>query len=207
MGPLVVRRIPELNKNAADGQGTLFAPLRFHAFFTTSTLDTITADKTHRGHAIIEQVRADLKNSALAHLPSGKFPANATWLVLATIAFNLTRAASTLTGRILAKATTGTIRRKLIGLPARISSSARHITLHLPPTRKPALGTPMESALHPHLRATNQLDHLTIQPHRRIRKESGTSGRKGPAINPARPQKTASTRSQTRDLNPPVNPG
>jgi len=33
----------------------------------------VTADKTHRGHAIIEQVHADLKNSALAHLPSGKF--------------------------------------------------------------------------------------------------------------------------------------
>ncbi len=39
------------------------------------------ADKTHRGHAIIEQVHADLKNSALARLPSGKFAANAAWLV------------------------------------------------------------------------------------------------------------------------------
>src|SRR5674476_653975 len=45
------------------------------AFFATSTLDTVAADKTHRGHAIIEQVHADLKNSALAHLPSGKFTA------------------------------------------------------------------------------------------------------------------------------------
>ena len=35
-------------------------------------LDTVAADKTHRGHAIIEQVHADLKSSALAHLPSGK---------------------------------------------------------------------------------------------------------------------------------------
>ncbi len=60
--------------------------------------DTVAADKTHRGHAIIEQVHADLKNSALAHLPSGKFTANAAWLVLAVIAFNLTRAAATLAG-------------------------------------------------------------------------------------------------------------
>ena len=60
-------------------------------------LDTVAADKTHRGHAIIEQVHADLKNSALAHLPSGKFTANAAWLVLAVIAFNLTRAAASLT--------------------------------------------------------------------------------------------------------------
>ena len=51
------------------------------------------ADKTHRHHAVIEQVHADLKNSALAHLPSGVFSANAAWLVLAVIAFNLTRAA------------------------------------------------------------------------------------------------------------------
>ena len=95
-------------------------------------VDTVAADKTHRGHAIIEQVHADLKNSALAHLPSGKFTANAAWLVLAVIAFNLTRAAATLTGAQLAKATTATVRRKLIHVPARIASSARRITLHLP---------------------------------------------------------------------------
>jgi len=55
-------------------QPTLFDTHRFHAFFTTSTLDTITADQVHRGHAIIEQVHADLKHSALAHLPSGSSP-------------------------------------------------------------------------------------------------------------------------------------
>jgi hypothetical protein len=86
-GRLVVRRIPDLNTE--PGQDTLFDLWRFHAFFTTSDLDTVTADKTHRGHAIIEQVNADLKNSALAHLPSGKFTANAAWLVLAVMAFNL----------------------------------------------------------------------------------------------------------------------
>jgi hypothetical protein len=105
---------------------------RFHAFFTTSDLDTVTADKTHRQHAIIEQVNADLKDSALAHLPSGKFTANAAWLVLATIAFNLSRAIGTLAGADLGKARSGTIRRKLISVPARIATSARKITLHLP---------------------------------------------------------------------------
>ena len=90
------------------------------------------ADKTHRGHAIIEQVHADLKHSALAHLPSGKFTANAAWLVLAVIAFNLTRTAATLTGTDLARATTATIRRKLISVPARVATSARRVTLHLP---------------------------------------------------------------------------
>jgi len=129
-GRLVVRRIPDLNPHT--GQATLFETWRFHAFFTTSDLDTVAADKTHRGHAIIEQVHADLKNSALAHLPSGKFTANAAWLVLAVMAFNLTRAAATLAGTSMAKATTGTIRRKLVHVPARIASSARRLTLHLP---------------------------------------------------------------------------
>jgi hypothetical protein len=131
VGRLVVRRIPDLNRSQ-DRQGTLFDTWRFHAFFTTTDIDTITADKTHRGHAIIEQVHADLKDSALAHLPSGRFTANAAWLVLAVMAFNLTRAAATSTGPRLAKARTATIRRTLITIPARIASSARRLTLHLP---------------------------------------------------------------------------
>jgi len=142
-GRLVVRQIPDLNPDRKDGQDPLFDTWRFHAFFTTTSLeraDTVAADKTHRGHAIIEQVHADLKNSALAHLPSATFTANAAWLVLAVIAFNLTRAAATITGPTLAKATTATIRRKLITVPARIATSARRITLHLP------TGWPWETA-------------------------------------------------------------
>ena len=143
LGRLVVRRIPDLNPRATTGQNPLFDTWRFHAFFTTTdpdVLDTVAADKTHRGHAIIEQVHADLKNSALAHLPSGKFNANAAWLVLAVIAFNLTRAAAAIAGPDLAKTTTATIRRKLIAVPARIATSARRITMHLP------TGWPWETA-------------------------------------------------------------
>lgn len=136
-GRLVVRRIPDFNaeKNKATGQDTLFDTWRFHAFFTTTDpgmLDTVAVDKTHRHHAVIEQVHADLKGAALAHLPSGVFTANAAWLVLAVMAFNLTRAAASLTDSQLAKATTATIRRKLITVPARVATSARRITLHLP---------------------------------------------------------------------------
>lgn len=75
-----MRRVPELGPNASREQPTLFDTWRFHAFFTTvaaDKLDTITADRMHRHHAIIEQVNADLKASALAHLPSGKYAANA----------------------------------------------------------------------------------------------------------------------------------
>jgi len=104
-GRLVVRRIPDLNEGKKNGQDTLFDTWRFHAFFTTTdpeAADTVAADKTHRAHAIIEQVHADLKGSALAHLPSASFNANAAWFVLAVMAFNLTRAAATLTGPGLA---------------------------------------------------------------------------------------------------------
>jgi len=134
-GRLVVRRIPDFNAPKDPRQASLFELWRFHAFFTTTdpeVLDTVAADKTHRGHAIIEQVHADLKNSALAHLPSGKFHANSAWLVLAVMAFNLTRAAGTVAGGRFRRATTGTIRRCLIHVAARIASSARRLTLHLP---------------------------------------------------------------------------
>jgi hypothetical protein len=135
-GRLIVRRIPDLNPRTRQGQETLFDTWRFHAFFTTTApeeLDTVTADQTHRRHAIIENVHADLKASALAHLPSGVFNANAAWLVCAVMAFNLTRAAATVTHTpALAKAATATIRRKLIHVPARIATSARRLRLHLP---------------------------------------------------------------------------
>ena len=39
---------------------------------------------------------ADLNDGPLAHLPSGVFPANAAWTMLAAIAHNLLRAAGTL---------------------------------------------------------------------------------------------------------------
>lgn len=133
-GRLVVRRIPELNKKDVDQPG-LFDLHRFHAVFTTAdpgVLDTVAADKTHRQHAIIEQVNADLKNSALAHLPSGKFTANSAWLVCAVMAFNLTRAVGTIAGTRLGRATTATIRRRLVAVPARVARRSRRLVLHLP---------------------------------------------------------------------------
>jgi hypothetical protein len=134
---LVVRRIPELNRKASDGQPTLYDTHRHLAFFTTvnaAVLGTVAADKTHRKHAIIEQINADLKDSALTHMPSGVFAANSAWLVAAVMAYNLTRAAGILAAGPFSKARTGTIRRKLIHVPARIATSARRIRLHLPET-------------------------------------------------------------------------
>jgi hypothetical protein len=155
---LIVRRVRDQNPEhvIADSQGELFPAWRHHAVFTNSPLVMLQAEADHRRHAVIEQVIADLKDGPLAHLPSGRFNANGAWLVLAAIAFNLTRAAGTLASLFHAKATTATIRRQLINVPARVVRSARHIRLRLP-TNWPwtdawvdlftaALGPPIEIA-------------------------------------------------------------
>ncbi|WP_072920322.1 IS1380 family transposase [Geodermatophilus obscurus] len=130
---LIVRRVKRLNPGSVPaGQGELFAAWRYHAVFTDSPEPMLAAEKTHRQHAVIEQVHADLKAGPLAHLPSGSFAANSAWLVLAAIAFNLTRAAGALASAFHAKATTGTIRAQLISVPVRLARSARRLRLHLP---------------------------------------------------------------------------
>ncbi|MDH6124801.1 transposase [Kitasatospora sp. GP82] len=130
---LLVRRVKRLtDAHVPKGQGELFAVWRFHAVFTDSHLPLVEAEADHRRHAIIEQVFADLEDSALGHLPSGKFTANAAWLTLAALAHNLTRAVGTLASVFHAKARTGTIRRQLIAIPARLADRARTLTFHLP---------------------------------------------------------------------------
>lgn len=125
----------ELNPKVTTGQPTLFDRHRFHSFFNavaTASLETVAAFKVHRTHARIEQVNADLKDSALAHLPSGKFAASSAWLVAAVMAYNRSRTARILAEGQFAKVRTGMIRRKIIRVPARIASRARRIQLHLP---------------------------------------------------------------------------
>ena len=131
---LIVRRVKRLNPAAGAGQDTLFDTYRYHALFTDSAEPMLHAEAHHRDHAIVEQVIAEVKNGPLAHLPSGVFTANAAWTTLATIAFNLTRAAASIAGAGLAKATTATIRRRLIHVAARVVSTARRLHLHLPAT-------------------------------------------------------------------------
>jgi Transposase DDE domain group 1 len=130
---LIVRRVKRLNpKTAPQGQDELFSVYRYHAVFTDSTEPMLIAEAHHRDHAIVEQVIADLKSSALKHFPSGSFNANGAWLACAVMAYNLSRAAGVLADRKLGKARTATIRTKLINIPARLAFSAGTYTLHLP---------------------------------------------------------------------------
>ena len=101
---LIVRRVKDLNRSAATGQGELFTLWRYHAVFTDSPFTTLQAEDHHRDHAQVEQVFADLADGPLAHLPSGSFPANAAWLACAAISHNLLRAAGSLASLAYAKA-------------------------------------------------------------------------------------------------------
>jgi Transposase DDE domain group 1 len=130
---LIVRRIRARNEKEVQGQGELFPVYRHHAAFTDSPFEIIQAESQHRGHAVVEQVIADLNAGPLACLPSGVFNANAAWLVLAAMAHNLLRAAGTRAGTRYAKARTATVRRDLITMPARTARRGRgNLVLHLP---------------------------------------------------------------------------
>ncbi|WP_432972463.1 IS1380 family transposase [Dactylosporangium sp. CA-233914] len=127
-GRLVVRRVLDANT-----QDPLFPVWRYHPFFTNTTTPVTDADLTHRQHAICETVWSDLIDGPWAHQPSGSFPANAAWTILAAICHNLLRAASTLTGTTrYTKARGATLRTHLITIPARLARPQHRPTLHLP---------------------------------------------------------------------------
>jgi hypothetical protein len=124
---LIVRRVRDQNKLAE-----LFPVWRHHPFFTNSTESTVQADLTHRRHAIIETVFADLIDGPLAHLPSNRFAANGASAICAIITHNLLRATGTLSSDRLAVARGATLRRQIINVPARLARPQRRPVLHLP---------------------------------------------------------------------------
>ena len=130
---LIVRRVRDQNKKAAEGMDELFPAWRYHAVFTDSPFGLVQAEGQHRDHAVVEQVFADVTSGPLAHMPSGVFAANAAWLSIAAMAHNLLRAAGALASLPFAKARGATIRRDLIAVAARTARHGRgHLTFHLP---------------------------------------------------------------------------
>lgn len=124
---LIVRRVRDRAKT-----DELFPVWRYHPFFTNSTEPTAEADITHRRHAIIETVFADLIDGPLSHLPSGRFAANSAWATCAAITHNLLRATGTLTSDRHAVARGATLRRHVVAVPARLARPQRRRVLHLP---------------------------------------------------------------------------
>lgn len=141
---LIVRRVRDLAKPAIVGeQGELFPLWRYHPFFTDNPAEMLQAEREHRHQAVVEQVIADSKASALAHLPSGHFHANAAWPVLWAMAYNLLRATGALTPAFHTKATTATLRAHLVRVPARTARSARRI--NPAPAEQPALAACLDA--------------------------------------------------------------
>jgi hypothetical protein len=85
---LIVRRV----RPTPGSQLALFCDYDYHPFITDRDGGTLELEADHRRHAVCERAIRDLKYGVgLAHLPSGRFAANAAWLTLSVIAHNLAR--------------------------------------------------------------------------------------------------------------------
>jgi hypothetical protein len=126
---LIVRRT-----RLTGAQAELFPNWRCHAFVTDRVGTTVWLDQDHRRHAVVELAIRDLKDGVgLRHHPSGKFAANAAWLLIATLAHNLLRWVAAIgLGACGELVVAKTLRRTLLNLPGRLTCSARRWTLHLP---------------------------------------------------------------------------
>jgi hypothetical protein len=124
---LIVRRT-----RLIGAQAELWPDWRHFCFITNRDEDIALVEAEHREHAVIEQVIADLKDQALAHLPSGHFNANGAWTVLAALAHNLLRWTQLLGLPDTTVRAARTLRRRLLSIPGRLTRHARGWTLHLP---------------------------------------------------------------------------
>jgi Transposase DDE domain group 1 len=130
LGPdrLIVRRT-----RLVGPQATLWPDWRYHAFVTDRQASAAELDADHRRHAVCELAIRDLKDGAgMRHCPSGRFLANAAWLVITTRAHNLLRWTATIGLGSAELVVAKTLRRRLLMLPGRLTRSARRRRLHLP---------------------------------------------------------------------------
>jgi hypothetical protein len=124
---LVVRRV----RPTPGSQLAMDVMFSYHAILTDRDGPLLAVEADHRRHAIVEHTICDLKHHAgLAHLPSGRFAANAAWLALVGIAYNLARWTANAAG--LGRVTTKTLRLTVIAVPARLTTSGRRTRLRLP---------------------------------------------------------------------------
>lgn len=144
---LIVRRTPQTEALAANtGQDPLFPVFDYHPLITDRDGAMLELEADHRRHAEVELTIRDLKHGmGLTHLPTKSFGGNAAWLVLNTIAHNLTRWTARL-GLRLRHVMTKTVRRRLFGVPGRLVRTGRRSTLRLP--RRWPWATELIRALH-----------------------------------------------------------
>ena len=132
-GSLRGRRLVVRRTRLVGAQAELFPDWRHHAFITDRPEPLAQVEAEHRRHAQIELVIRDLKEgSGLNHAPSGRFFANAAWLLISCLAHNLLRWIAALGLQLRGPIVAQTIRRRYLTLPGRITRSARRAKLHLP---------------------------------------------------------------------------
>jgi hypothetical protein len=136
---LIVRRVAPTPGSQLWLHGLAYS---HYAFITDREGDTLELEADHRQHTAVENVIRDLKlGLALNHMPSGKFGANAAWLALNVMAYNLTRWMGRLGG--LAITCLKSWRLRFLALPGRLTEHARRRELRLPvdwPWREQFLG-------------------------------------------------------------------
>ena len=130
---LIVRRTPPTDAQAKNrGQDPLFPIYDYHPIITDRVGDLLAVEADHRRHAEVELTIRDLKhNMGLSHFPTKSFGGNAAWLILNTIAHNLTRWATRL-GLSLGHVMTKTIRRRVYTVAGRLVRTGRRVILRLP---------------------------------------------------------------------------
>ena len=130
---LIVRRTPPTEALASNrGQDPLFPIFDYHPIITDRDGDLLEVEADHRRHAEVELTIRDLKHDmGLSHFPTKSFGGNAAWLVLNTIAHNLTRWTARLAlqlGHVMTKK----IRRRIYAVAARLIHTGRKTILRLP---------------------------------------------------------------------------
>lgn len=104
----------------------------YHGLITDRLGDALELEADHRRHAVVEHTIRDLKYGVgLNHMPSGRFGANAAWLGLNVLAYNLGRWLGRL-GLPGQSLDLKALRHRFISLPGRIVSSGRRLRLRLP---------------------------------------------------------------------------
>lgn len=130
---MIVRRTPITDAQAINrGQDPLFPIYDYHPMITDRTGDIVEVEADHRRHAEVERTIRDLKHDmGLNHFPTKSFGGNAAWLILNTIAHNLTRWTTRL-GLQIGPVMTKKVRRRIYNVTGRLVRTGRRLLLRLP---------------------------------------------------------------------------
>ncbi|RKZ99536.1 MAG: IS1380 family transposase [Gammaproteobacteria bacterium] len=126
---LVVRR----TRPTPTNQTEMWPDWEYHSFITNREGNVVFLDADHRKHAVVELAIRDWKQGAAGdHNPSGVFPANAAWTVIAALAHNMIRWTTALGMGTTGPVVTKTVRRRYLTIPGRATQRSRRTIMHFP---------------------------------------------------------------------------